>query len=239
MKTRPILFSTYMVKAILDGRKTQTRRIIKPQPTDIWIEDCRNQSSDLSMFDKKGRQIFWIENSVKNGEVKPKAKPCDVLWVRETWTENGLGYYRYKADGWKDGKGPFTSMAVPERFRNKWKPSIHMPKEASRLFLKVINVRVERLQDISPKDAIAEGILPITAHNDSNRILGWHDYMVNPKDGFNTYFDPRESFFSLWESIHGKESLEYNPWVWVYDFERIERVEVFNLFMEAVNGVRT
>jgi len=274
MKTRPILFSTDMVKAILDGRKTQTRRIIKPQPTDIWIEDCRNQSPNLSMYDKNGKQIFWIENSVKNGEVKPKANPSDIMWVRETW----------KPGAWKDDehKAAFDYKASPElvntpwchfddmqKFEDlhvkwfeelqekgiepseineeeervyykwepgrsplSWKPSIHMPKEVCRLFLKVTNVRVERLKDISEEDAKAEGIE--TKPYGSPPYFCTIDYTCKPhKSGFRPGFCAdtgdqfRKSFFTLWESINGKESLDYNPWVWVYDFEITEKPENF------------
>jgi hypothetical protein len=222
MKYVPILFSTPMIKSILDGSKIQTRRIIKPQPDE-----------DGLAFHTVKKE--WHDT---NGQAyKPKAMPGDIFWCRETWAEAGnfassefanseVIAYRTEDAVFYDNKEPLDTFAWNWNMI-KWKPSIFMPKEACRLFLKVTNVRVERLKDISMEDAIAEGIQPITAHNDPNRILGWHDYMVNPKDGFNTFFDPRESFFSLWESINGEESLDANPWLFVYDFFMIEKPENF------------
>jgi hypothetical protein len=216
MKSQTILFSTPMVKAILNGYKTQTRRVIKMRDGSLAEDEdiSLDVNGDLDyVMDFSKSFPYWRE-------LKPKAMPEDIFWVRETWCnmqtasrkeDNG---FRYKAS---IGKNNFT-----------WRPSIFMPKEACRLFLKVTNVRVERLKDISMEDAIAEGIQPITAHNDPNRILGWHDYTVDPKDGFNTFFDPRESFFSLWESINGKESLDQNPWVWIFDFDSVDKPENFN-----------
>jgi len=225
-----------MIKSILDGSKIQTRRIIKPQPDfDSAWKNLTNIGGLVSeAFLKKkmeGRNIPQINLSghhlgvnsndgfgtgICTPNIRVKVHKGDIFWVRETSAELTKGY-AYKADG----------VFLEKQKVFKWKPSIFMPKEACRIFLKVTNVRVERLKDISEEDAIAEGIQPITAHNDPNRILGWHDYMVNPKYGFNTFFDPRESFFSLWESINGKESLDANPWVWVYDFEKTDKPKNF------------
>lgn len=228
MKTRPILFSTDMVKAILDGRKTQTRRQVKP-----------SKKGSSVYFSPDNKVMMEYRDGFGGYEIKPKAMPGDIFWVRETiHVDPGSVQGSYAYTQGEDVKFPphFNENGIKRcivfkadypKSNLKWKPSIFMPKEACRLFLKDTNVRVERLKDISEEDAIAEGIQPITAHNDPNRILGWHDYTVNPKDGFNTFFDPRESFFSLWESINGKESLDYNPWVWVYDFEITEKPENF------------
>lgn len=200
---RPILFSTAMVQAILDGRKTQTRRIIKPQPS-------------KQLFDVK--MGYWSEEpeNLKHPYVKGKYQVGDIMWVRETFeivpiemaaiTENYSDVrkkIKYKAD---DGEAFI-----------KWKPSIFMPKEACRIFLKVTNVRVERLQDISEQDAIAEGIEEIAK---TTRQSIYKNYIPDDILGFAA---PENSFKSLWESINGKESWNKNPWVFVYDFERIER----------------
>ncbi len=188
MKQHPILFSTLMVQAIRAGRKTMTRRIVKPQPID--------DTDSGFVFDGK-------------------YKVGDVLWVRESFAEPVLfdgaemDYY-YKADG--------DDM----RTSGKWKPSIYMPREAARIFLKVTAVRVERLMDISEQDALAEGVL---------QDIEWHKKAFDkPTMMWRCYFQnadmcetARISFFSLWKSINGEESLDANPWVWVYEFERIEK----------------
>ena len=192
MKQRPILFSTEMVQAILAGRKTQTRRVVKPQPIE-WLEHV---SGDL-FCDKHTSGI--LPKSFKC----PYGKKGDVLWAREAFCYNDDdGYsseFSYKADH-PTAKG--------------WKPSIHMPKDAARIWLRIKDVRVERLQSVSMRDAMHEGIESIDhgAH--------WKNYM---KDEISSYVFPRHSFESLWQSINGLESWNANPWVWVIEFERIEK----------------
>lgn len=200
MKIKPILYSTEMVQALLENRKSQTRRTkglnyINTNP-DNW---------EIEYLDS-----IWAR--AKDFEIKELKKPYDVgdiLWVRESFTPVGYKekpmYYLYKAN--RDHK----SM--------KWKPSIHMPKKAARLFLKVTNIRVERLQDITEADAIAEGIY-------MNYPIVYRDYLQ--KDHSRTGFDnPIESFFSLWGFINGEASLKSNAWVWVIEFERVEKPENF------------
>ena len=177
MNFRPILFSTPMVQAILDGRKTQTRRVIKPQPLDV---------------------VTYADQRVWYPEViKCPYEVGDLLWVRETFIriENAIDNYYYKTDKGVSGK---------------WKPSIFMPKEACRLFLQVKNIRVEQLQDITEEDAFAEG----AKHG---RFYGLGQI------GGST----REGFFELWETINKKGSVNKNPWVWVIEFEKIEKPENF------------
>ncbi len=193
MKTKPILFSTSMVQAILKSRKTQTRRIIKGYPTSdeaLNIKDIFEHNSD-----------YVISQS-------PYGKVGDILWVRETFQKCRNGF-QYKADGISTTR--------------KWKPSIFMPKEACRLFLEVTDVRVERLQDISERDSSREGI--------KMRVGG-----VPPYDSFyqmpgcpNRFQTAKQSFHHLWASINGKESWNQNPWVWVYEFKRVEKPEKFIL----------
>ncbi len=148
--------------------------------------------------------------------LNPKYVKGDILWVRETWQDsqcfdyNMVGY-QYRADK------PAETHA--REYNIRWKPSIFMPKEAARIFLKVTNVRAERLQDISEDDACAEGV-----KIDDEGMLCW-DYLTN---NWLTHNDvPEESFRTLWQSINGRESWEANPWVWVYEFQQIEKPKEF------------
>lgn len=210
---KPILFNTEMVQAILAGRKTQTRRIqglskYNRSPNLYGIGNVRINGyfNFYRIEDEKG---YWET---------PKFETGDILWVRETFIEsktpdipNNRGWsFSYKADG---GYGII-----------KWKPSLFMPKEAARIFLKLTNVRCERLQDISDNDAIGEGI-DFFNHGYGGSPVGiWYK---NYKFGTNNC-SPNYSFQTLWDSINAKKQpWESNPWVWVYDFERIEKPENF------------
>lgn len=200
---RPILFNTEMVQAIREGRKTQTRRVCK------GYGDC---------------------NPVQVG-YHPPFKPGDILWVRETWQHvynfddgdqliEGTGRYVYYADN----PMPFDYWVDPETGEHKeqmpWKPSIHMPKEAARLFLRVKDVRVERLLDITEEDAVQEGCYA-GYRNKPDPFSIPNDTYVNTS---------RDHFFFLWEStvkpadrdVYG---INGNPWVWVIEFERCEKPE--------------
>jgi hypothetical protein len=200
---KPILFSTPMVQAILAGRKTQTRRVIK------FPED----------FD--GREVyknghFGVKYSREDGTLYrhfPKYQPGDILYVRETFRKlvdcktGDFHSYDYKAD-------------MPEKFHRlfpyKWQPSLFMPKDAARIFLQVTDVTAERLQDITLKDAIAEGIECI--HESDVKV--YRNYLLKEKLGST---NPVNSFSSLWNSINAKTSpWGKNDWVWVYTFKKIE-----------------
>lgn len=203
MKIKPILFSTPMVQSILDERKTQTRRIVKPQPDEDGISK--------HIHSKK-----WHDTSAR--VYKPIAQIGDIFWVRETYAlipyEHSQKYhgYCYKAD-WVN-----SDLTCPT---SKWKPSIFMPKEACRIFLKVTDVRVERLQDISEEDAISEGV---EKHSDYGST-GYIHY--GEPDAAYTDIDAVWSFETLWESINGSGSWDANPWVWVYELERCEKPKNF------------
>ena len=206
MKERPILFSRTMVQAILDGKKNQTRRIVKYQRGD----DC------FVMLDYDG--VGWWPYSSDDGESanvdgmeypyrSPYGQPGDRLWVREAWrTIPGLmddkpprdirqdAPLRYEADGEFNGQSFHPG---------KLRPSMFMPRWASRLLLEVTGVRVERLQDISEADAVAEGVEPFV-NSDGDLI-----------ESATTMYE------HLWESINGAGSWEANPWVWVVEFQRV------------------
>jgi hypothetical protein len=209
MKEIPVLFNGAMVRAILDDRKTQTRRIVKPQP-ERWLAGWRwgghHRGSKYGAF-AATPELAFIERMIDGGYC-PHA-PGDRLWVRETFislpacAETGRRAHAiYHADGgYSDGY--------------KWLPSIHMPRWAARLFLDVLDVRIERLQDISEEDARAEGV-----EQCGGFMTTWGCWMNYGKSGPSCK-TARESFYTLWISVYGAESWAANPWVWVTKFKRV------------------
>jgi hypothetical protein len=204
---RPILFSGPMVRAILNGTKTQTRRIVKPQP---------GGANRIPVIGRKN--VVVNIRDPRAAEFGSPYQPGDRLWVRETWTD-GHSY---------DGKRHFAYRATQEAHQDfKWKPSIHMPRTASRITLEITAVRVERLNDISEADAKAEGLKGLS--KDGNLVK----YGIPDRDGLpgndddgwhwqDWNRDPSMAFRRLWESINGPESWDANPWVWVVEFKRVE-----------------
>ncbi len=226
MKIKPILFSTPMVQAILNGTKTQTRRLkgldsFNNNP-DCYRYDGQSNYDDQPPFYRHYLELLHLDGTPTEQYtfVDCEVKKGDILWVRETFEKvkiqnnsvsstNWLSIYKYNYKA--DGNESFI----------KWKPSIFMPKQACRIWLKVTNVRVERLLDISESDAIAEGInYHFSGMFQENRFK---DYL-DPKSDYRTAYS---SFQSLWESINGLDSWNTNPWVWVYDFERCEMPKDF------------
>lgn len=207
MKERPILFNTPMVQALLDGRKTQTRRIVKLPKNHRWGTEYDGQViyNDGSTF---GADIEVDDLRCPYGDIG------DRLWVRETYCNvvDGHGDRTiYKAD---------CSDNTKKNLKGVWKPSIFMPRTASRILIEITALRVERLHDISEQDAIAEGIECEVI----DQSIDFKDYLT--RNTFNTWFEDdaaQKSYFSLWESINGRPSLESNPWVWVIEFKRIEK----------------
>lgn len=200
MKECPILFSAPMVRAIQDGTKTQTRRI------------CKGQRELSNIHD------FQLDRC-------PYGKPADRLWVRETWGDRTKGsdimagthwdkpLYRSDADAYgligHDGEGPIYVEDI------LWRPSIHMPRWASRISLEITGIRVERLQDINEEDAIAEGCLKYPFEDDHA-----YTFYKNDRTGHATYTG---AYRKLWESINGKGSWSLNPFVWVVEFRKIQK----------------
>lgn len=228
MKFHPILFSTPMVQAIIQGNKTQTRRVVKPQP--------KNQDyTPRSFTDYFGNQFWEFRKSPIEVETKtwecPYGQVGDVLWVRESYLKPPQNITQKMLDDGADTWPSFDHVADCElgdieQYKEwgwKVKPSIHMPKEACRLFLKITDIRVERLQDISEEDAIAEGVEPVGFDQKSQRVTRYRGYPID--QGY--FYNARESFATLWQSINGKDSWNSNPWVWVISFERIEKPENF------------
>lgn len=229
MTERGMIFNADMVRAILNGRKTQTRRIMNVQPESnqfgLLHITSSTKRSDIGKY-------HWAESNATGNHVRSKLFSCpfgavgDRIWVRETWgvvshelDEDGRiqpwtpdrpataihempfgnGYYSghaiYAADGdftWGDDDGY-------EDGRSCWKPSIHMPKAASRILLEITGVRVERLRSMSQDDARAEGVIAASGPMEAGL-----------------------AFRELWDSIYGEESWKANPWVWVIEFKRVE-----------------
>lgn len=183
MKLRPILFSAPMVRAILDGTKTQTRRVVKSRKDPDF--GCNMSPGEIAGDEKSHRLC-------------PYGQPGDRLWVRETF----LGWYN-TTDGSFSHAAAYRADGYELEHGEKWQPSIHMPRAASRITLEITRVRVERLQAINEVDAIAEGA-PWAACG-------------SPQEGSH-----KAGYAQLWESINGTGSWDVNPWVWVVEFKRVE-----------------
>lgn len=197
MAIKPILFNTEMVRAILDGRQDATRRIVKGFIPDdaVWGYTAFTPKGYIScrgtFADGYGEKFF-----------KLPCEPDDILYVRETWKKAPNGYYYY--EDWQ--RNDIADVT-------KWKPSIYMPKEAARIWLKVTNVRVERLREISAESALAEGA----------------DKYIHTNGGLDENMTIT-SFIGIWNSTIKKSGLDRygwdaNPWVWVIEFERCEKPE--------------
>lgn len=249
MKERPILFSGPMVRAILDCSKTQTRRIIKPQPSSSHWERLNGYKLLQNMMEVAGgdyclrhqHTVIGIKDNTFRDDPRwfrcPYGKPGDRLWVREKWQyygfdEDGIPLIRYAADGAKEFKealddewgeklidiwAALSEDDGPARDK-KWRPSIHLPRFASRIDLEVTRVKVERLQDISEDDAFAEGI------DEDGEVFGIAQNILDNQIQGSTHDIPDSSpakaeFRHLWNSING--NWDDNPWVWVVSFKKL------------------
>ncbi|WP_130958659.1 hypothetical protein [Klebsiella pneumoniae] len=202
MKERGMIFNGEMVRAILDGRKTQTRRIMKPQP-----EPCPRGGHwwPSNVF----KTMLHVEEEMQNGkggwgglvgDACPFGDVGDRIWVRETWAEAGASapdLKLYRANYPEHVPSIYENVPPAEEIR--WTPSIHMPRWASRILLEITGVRVERLRSMSQDDARAEGVIAASGPMEAGL-----------------------AFRELWDSIYGEESWKANPWVWVIEFKRVE-----------------
>ncbi len=239
-----------MVLAVLDDRKSQTRRLVSRRNTDV---------------DGHGSCPWWDELQLDRAWVDPGPSPAgnpgpylqapmpfgerdecvcrlysrlwigDVLWVRETWQEydnhapDDYPYICYRADGeWRQHdrrsvSSPLVGYAAPQLGPGRWRPAIHMPKWAARLWLRITDVRVERLQDISDDDARAEGF-PLPGPQKTRQRVTHPDGRKETSVVDAHFFDARHNFCAVWEYLNGKRApWASNPWVYVYTFERVER----------------
>lgn len=245
MKERGMIFNSEMVRAILDGRKTQTRRIMKVQPESnqlglLLITDS-TKHSDIGKY-------HWAESNATGNHVRSKlfSSPFGAvgerIWVRETWAT--LGNEEGSYVDWEDNlckgdersaariyrasceqrPGDYGLWSIPDdaywkphtkehKFEGAWRPSIHMPRWASRILLEITDVRVERLNAISEEDARAEGIIDGGCLNCGE---------PEPCGCANPEPDATDAFAYLWQSIYGQDNWNANPWVWVIEFKRVE-----------------
>ena len=244
MAIKPILFNTEMVRAILDGRKTCTRRICKD------ANECTVPDMEFYNADKRTYAVHNFADKKHTEQLSIAERTCpicpgDVLYIRETWTEE-CGKYYYRADYDSDYLDPCETLSggYPASCRNHpgcdgcmatstkihWHPSLHMPKEAARIWLKVIDVRVERLQEMKPVDVIKEGAYPDC----------WDCLNTYGESGSQCCYGTEEQcsqcdevmmeWEKLWTSTIKKSDLDRygwdaNPWVWVIEFERCEKPE--------------
>ncbi|HDT4368067.1 TPA: hypothetical protein QHL04_002644 [Klebsiella aerogenes] len=225
MKERGMIFNGEMVRAILDGRKTQTRRIMKVQPEpsksrprDFWFSSKKLESmvhiSDFAPGNSPiaDYHLFIQEHCCPFGAVG------DRIWVRETWA-------RYNIDQNSHDLAYRATTPADWPEEGRWRPSIHMPRWASRILLEITNVRIERLNAISPEDAESEGLerTNFTGFGDEPGLPSYPEpdvYFDPLKKQWKEY--PPEAFAGLWESIYGEGSWKANPWVWVIEFKRVE-----------------
>ncbi|WP_300772967.1 hypothetical protein [uncultured Acetatifactor sp.] len=221
----PILFNQEMVRAILDGRKTATRRLIKIR---YRSEECNFQVVKNISTGERRIDTIDADGFTCRTAIEPPYRPGDILYVRETWNINNLFsendeefyvIYEYKVDGFsktvKISEELYDNYEESMGYRPEWHPSIHMPKQAARIWLKVTDVRVEQLQEIDGCGVLAEGI----DNGKSNSSMGkrWENMQ-------------RMAFSELWDSAIKKADLErYGwcacPWVWAIEFERCEKSE--------------
>lgn len=215
MSIKPILFSTETVQAILDGRKSCTRRIVKPQQFVGMLPDkCKNKVPEEFLKEKKFMFKPYCDMTdieLINTAYKAPYQLGDILYVRETWHKYNKRVGEGKSCHMEEFYGYKASVANSEDANEPWKPSIHMPKEAARIWLKVTDVRAERLQEITAESALLEGTdkyIHLNGKFDKNAIL--------------------TSFMGIWNSTIKKSDLDRygwdaNPYVWVIEFERCEK----------------
>lgn len=225
----PILFAAPMVRAILEGRKTQTRRLLKLPPW--WTGGPERAAYALNLQSRNGDHAalgYFVDGRVRRRYVCPYGAPGDRLYVRETWRCEGSSFrelntaspvYEYFINYQADDRTLPLRFGAQQKLTGKshtvagdiaWRPSIFMPRRASRITLEVTGVRVERLQDISEADAMAEGV-----QHACGDVFGV-DSLVPPEHDL-----PQDAFAALWEGINGAGSWEANPFVWVINFRML------------------
>lgn len=235
MKEKGILFSAPMVRALLAGTKLQTRRAMKPQPSDSWspfsLGEVHKMRDGEFVLDRNGGPIvIGYGPSNEDGDEAypcPYGQPCDRLWVRETFAivprtayarSIGVQQVIRKDDPYNHDAAVFRAdwdLSPPGR----WRPSIHMPRWASRITLEITDIRVERLQDISEEDAFSEGVTELPLQKGESGAWWTADVSAGKKLHAQSLV---KAYKALWESINGEGSWDKNPWVWCITFRRMQ-----------------
>ena len=222
---KPILFNTDMVKAILNGRKTVTRRVIKPQPLGKLCYCIAGDKHGLWGYPGSDTYKYWgdewkkpegLSSEESNRHWAPPCHTDDILYVRETFAKIGEdvdGFWFENSEKLYNGMFIYKADGIDLSDIGRWHPSIHMPKEAARIFLRVTDVRVERLQDMKMSDIQAEGVVPVSVNGGQ-----WQQWQMD-------YMKP------VWDKTiknRGCYGWDANPWVWVIEFERCDQPVLMN-----------
>ena len=214
MKDRPMLFSSSTVRALLDGRKTQTRRVVEPQPTSILAQPGEGKVPSWAIVNHAPATGVCVNAYGNEDWLRcPYGQPGDRLWVRESWKAHTTFDHLPPRDIPASHVWYLADNGYKAQSRTR--ASIHMPRWASRILLEIVSVRVERLQDISEADAKAEGVIPrevrqfaIFGASATERAAIYRDAAVEP-------------YCELWQQINGADSWDANPWVWAVEFQRV------------------
>lgn len=241
-RERPILFSAPMVRAILSGQKTQTRRALTPQPGNHWAPDTSPVLGRItSAHPKKGRFGVFIRRGIGTDFpesdliASPYGQPGDRLWVREAHSIYPThGQHRAAGERWGPWGGLPTTVSEDGKqiayYREgfdrcdpgRWRPSIHMPRWASRITLEITGVRVERLHDITHEDALAEGVVDCASLCAQVGAESRNVICESTDETARRLRWPQRNFELLWKQISGQSSWDANPWVWVIEFKRAQ-----------------
>lgn len=213
-RERPILFSSPMVRALLEGRKTQTRRVVKPQPFRVFTP------AERDAFLMGGNYVVPLGSLVVGESRCPFGVPGDRLWVKEThqfyqsYGERGElnDYWTSRCEGDRPDSIEYFATVKDGHHPDRWRPSIHMPRWASRITLEVVSVRVERVESISELDALAEGFEGETTRDELNGVPG--TYVVG---------SARDQFLATFYDLNKRAPRGTNPWVWAITFKRLEQ----------------
>ena len=244
VRERPILFSGEMVRAILDGRKTQTRRVVKPQPVAPVVAEHNDIVFHAGMTrnlarvkQSRGRNLAATGNLAAHPFPCPYGAPGDLLYVRETWAQvtrglpeiGGRFIGMYQIPHIEEGVGELLYRATDDDGLSDqgfiWRPSIHMPKWAARIWLRATDVRVERVSEISEADALAEGIREVTKDGEVKKYCVYDHRDMSSVRWADMDRNPIDTFAALWDSLNADRGYDFfgtNPWVWVVSFERAE-----------------
>jgi hypothetical protein len=222
MKERPIIFSGEMVRAILEGRKTQTRRVVTRA---FGASECIMREKQVMTWQEYLSRFVWAQSQILGG--CPYGEPGDRLWVRETWQAQNLdGFWWHEITEHRELCNWAWTNPIEPAFEGtppRWMPSLFMPRMASRITLEVVNIEVDRVQNITQADAKAEGAQPWFMASDGCKVTeGGAEFSIEfcPEEKR----DYRKGYQILWDQINEKRGYGWdkNPWVWVVEFRAVQ-----------------